>query len=105
MAYNKEYQPGSGQMWRNSSDNPKATMWSGKVNIPADAAGKTMQIAAWFNEAYTYKVGYDVKENWGLSLTEPWDGGSKSDSKSKDFGSLGFPPASTRDTEKDDVPF
>ena len=111
VAYNKEYQPGSGQMWRNNSDNPKAPMWSGKIKIPEGSEGKTMQIAAWFNEAYTNKEGYDVKENWGLSLSEPGpshgDEGSRSDSRRerKDFGSLGFPPPSTRNTEKDDVPF
>ena len=51
MAY--EHQPGKGTMFRNDSTNPKAPLWSGQIKIPEDAAGKTMQIAAWYNESYT----------------------------------------------------
>ena len=58
-------------------------LWSGDIKIPEGSEGKTMQIAAWYNEAYTNKEGHNVKENLGLTITEPWEGGSKSDFKPK----------------------
>ena len=98
MAY--EHQPGKGMMWRNerADSNPKAPLWSGTVKIPEDAAGKTMQIAAWYNEAYTDNTGMTKKERWSLSITPPWDGGSS--------GSSSFSPELRGpDVKKDDIPF
>lgn len=71
MAY--EMQPGKGTMWRNQSDNPKAPLWSGKIKIPEDAAGSTMQIAAWFNDEFTNNEGQTKKENFSLQLSPPWN--------------------------------
>ena len=81
MAY--EHQPGKGTMFRNdrAETNPKAPLWSGQVNIPEDAGGKTMQIAAWYNESYTDNTGATKKEKWSLSITPPWDGGQSNGSR------------------------
>ena len=97
MAY--EHQPGRGNMFRNerAESNPKAPLWSGSIKIPEEAAGKTMDIAAWYNDAYTDKEGRSRKEKWSLSLSEPWDGGSK--------GSFSSDARGPDTAPKDDIPF
>ena len=94
-----EHQPGKGTMFRNDSTTPTAPLWSGTVHIPEDAAGKTMQIAAWYNESYTDNTGATKKEKWSLSITPPWDGGQSNGSR---------PPYHTAEPKvhtKDDIPF
>jgi hypothetical protein len=103
MAY--DYEPGKGKMWRNDSNHPKAPLWSGAVKIPEGSEGKTMQIAAWYNEAYTNKGGHNVKENLGLTITEPWEGESKSDFKPEYHKAPSDNGATPRSTEGDNIPF
>ena len=58
-----------------------------------------MDIAAWYNEAYTDKEGRSRKEKWSLSLSEPWDGGSsKPTYHTADLRGPDTP-------QKDDIPF
>ena len=94
-----EHQPGKGTMFRNDSTNPKAPLWSGTVHIPEDAAGKTMQIAAWYNESYTDNTGATKKEKWSLSITPPWDGGQSNGSRPT------YHTAEPKAHTKDDIPF
>jgi len=94
-----EHQPGKGTMFRNDSTNPKAPLWSGTVHIPEDAAGKTMQIAAWYNESYTDNTGATKKEKWSLSITPPWDGGQSNGSRPT------YHTAEPKVHTKDDIPF
>ncbi len=99
MAY--EHQSGKGSMFRNdrADTNPKAPLWSGQIKIPDDAAGKTMSIAAWYNESYTDNTGATKKERWSLSLSEPWDGGESNGSRPK------YHQAEPKIHTKDDIPF
>jgi len=99
MAY--EHQSGKGSMFRNdrADTNPKAPLWSGQIKIPDDAAGKTMSIAAWYNESYTDNTGATKKERWSLSLSEPWDGGESNGSRPK------YHQAEPKVHTKDDIPF
>jgi hypothetical protein len=93
------FQEGKGKFFRNASDNPAAPMYKGDIKIPKGWEGKVMQISAWHNPAHTTKDGYEVKECWGVSLTKPWDGGTKSDFKPS------YNSASERREQKDDIPF
>tara|TARA_R110002020_G_scaffold174059_8_gene365097 strand:+ start:186 stop:569 length:384 start_codon:yes stop_codon:yes gene_type:complete len=94
MAY--KHQPGRGSLFRNESTNPKAPLWSGSIEIPEGAGGQTMDIAAWYNEAYTDKDGVSRKEKFSLGLSEPWN---------KESQPSTYQPAVTSTADKDDIPF
>jgi hypothetical protein len=100
MPYDKNnYEEGRGKFWRQSSDNPKAPVYRGDVKIPKGWEGKVMQISVWHNPEHTNKDGFTSKEHWGIHLTEPWEGESKSDFKPK------YHVAPERREQKDDIPF
>jgi hypothetical protein len=107
IAMSQYDEPGKGAMWRNESTNSNAPTWKGHIIIPENRGGQKMDIAVWYNNAYTNKNGEEKKERWNVSIQDPWDGGDGTDSSvsTSTSGTYEETPPPRRAAEGDDIPF